>query len=129
MYISTGEMYISIWRPPALDEPLSGPSGSHQPSSFLLLVTLPFLSLPIFSEYLSKLPSLLYRMVFCSLTYSATTFPIKPIYFLLSASKLESILMLASSWLILLINAGKLLPIIISKFILGFIHFKSIQSI
>ena len=32
------------------------------PSSYLLLVTLPFLSVPVFSGYLSKPPSLLYPM-------------------------------------------------------------------
>ena len=45
------------------------------------------------------------------------------------ASKLELILMLAPSSLILLINAGKLLLTVISKVILGLIHFKSIQFI
>ena len=50
-------------------------------------------------------------------------------YLLLPASEHEFTLKLTPSSFILLINAGKLLPTVISKVILRLIHFKSIQSI
>ena len=104
-------------------------SGSHQPSFFLLrlLKSLPTRCLPVpaFSEYLSKLSPLFYPT---SDVLSQYLSPASP-FLLLPASELELIIMLAPSSLILLINAGKLLPIIISKAILGLIHFKSLQSI
>ena len=63
--------------------------------------------------------------------FSHTRHPPVPsnLYLLLPASKLESILMLAPSSLILLMNAEKLLPTVISKIILGLIHLKSIHFI
>ena len=86
-------------------------------SLHLLIFCLSFLGMS-FLSFLSN--------VCCSLTYSATSSS-SNLYPLLPPSKLESILILAPSSLILPKNAGKLLPTVILKAILGLIYFKSIQ--
>ena len=93
---------------------LSLPSGSHLLSFSLLLV-------PSSSVHLSKLPSLLYPMSVV-LLHTRQYLSTVNLYLLLPASKLESISMLATSSLILLINTSKLLPIFILKVILELTH-------
>ena len=86
-------------------------------------------SLPhIFSAHLFKPPFPLYPMFDIVLH---TQQPLSPdnLFLLLLVAEPELTLILAPSSLILLINAGKLLLTVISKVILGLIHFKSIQFI
>ena len=109
-----------IW--PVLSQPHSGPSGSHQPSSslllpdllslgMLLLGSLPaqYLPVPASSLLLSMLPCLPYPNKLIALSHIQQCLSPVNQYLLLPASKLELILVLAPSSLLLLNNAGKLL--------------------